>query len=79
MLNASEAQSKIVPNIQDLIFTQKTIDEMEYENFLSPESVKELKKSGKKANKISIEALRKRKVWMGERLRDTPVGLDNKK
>jgi len=39
MLNATAAQSKIVPNIKDLIFTQKTIDDMEYENFLSPDSV----------------------------------------
>ena len=52
------------------MYTQKTIDEMEYENFLSTESVNDLKKTGDKEIKISIAALKRRKVWKGEKLRD---------
>jgi len=43
---------------------------MEYDNFLSPESILEMRKSGgAKASKVLIGALQNRKVWMGQRLR----------
>ena len=70
MLNSNQQQSKTVQNIQDWIGTKKTIENMEYDNFLSPESIHQLKNSGgARENKLIIKSLQKRKVWMGERLR----------
>ena len=47
MLNAATAdQFATVPNIQDWMGTQKTIEEMEYANFLSPDSLGTLRNSG---------------------------------
>ena len=52
---------------------------MEYDNFLSPESITEMRKSGgARESKMLIDALQKRKVWMGNRLR-SPQSNSKKK
>lgn len=73
MLNATAQQSLAVPNIQDWLGAQQTRENMEYDNFLSPQSIHDLRKSGGASeNKLIIEALSKRKVWMGRRLKSPP-------
>lgn len=52
-------------SIEEIMESQEQINKMEYENFLSPEAIEQLKKkeNAEQINKILINAIKSRDIW----------------
>lgn len=61
----SEDQVDLKTIIQD----QKRIDQMEWDNFLSPHSIKLFKHTGIQNSVSLIPETRKHKIWKGDRMK----------